>query len=52
MRGYTEIRTLTGKKIFVRMSREEIREQRLFKAEIILLPLLTVFVFAKAAGMI
>jgi len=49
---YTQIRTITGQKIFVRQSREMIRERRILWAEIILAPLVVIWVFAKAAGMI
>lgn len=52
MTGYTEIRTLSGRKIFVRMSREQIRERRILLAEMILAPLVMIFVGAMVAGMI
>jgi len=52
MREYTEVRTITGQKIFVRKSREEIREERIYWAEVILVPLFVIWFFAKCAGMI
>ena len=52
MTGYRQMRTITGRKIFVRMSREEIIDRRLYWAEVILAPLVMILVFAMAAGMI
>lgn len=52
MQEYRQIRTITGQKIFVRESREEARERKIFLAEVILTPLIVIYVFAKAAGMI
>lgn len=52
MKEYTEVRTITGRKIFVRKSKAEIREERIYWAEVILAPLVVIAVFAKFAGMI
>ena len=52
MMYYREIRTITGQKIFMRESREQRRDRMLLRAEIILAPIVTIFVFAVAAGMI
>ena len=52
MRPYRQIRTITGQKIFVRMTKEDIRERRLYWLEVVLTPILTVYIFALAAGMI
>ena len=52
MTGYRQIRTITGQKLFVRMSREEIRDRRLFWLEVLLTPAVVIYVFAKVAGMI
>lgn len=52
MRPYRQMRTITGQKIFVRMTKEEIRDRRLYWAEVILAPLVMILVFAMAAGMI
>ena len=52
MKEYTEVRTITGQKIFVRKSKAEIREERIYWAEVILAPLVVITVFAKFAGMI
>ena len=52
MTGYRQMRTITGRKIFVQMTREEIRDRRLFRLEIVLTPLIMILVAAKCAGMI
>ena len=52
MRPYRQIRTITGRKIFVRETAEERRNRIILRAEIIIAPLLTIFVFAVAGGMI
>lgn len=52
MQGYRTMRTITGRKVFVRMSKEEIRDRRLYWVEVVTAPLLTILVFAMAAGMI
>lgn len=52
MTGYRTVRTITGRKVFVRMTREEIRDRRLFRLEVVLTPLIMILVFAKCAGMI
>ena len=52
MKGYTQIRTITGRKIFVRMTKEEIRDRRIYWLEVVTIPLLMIYVFAKCAGMI
>lgn len=50
MQGYQMIRTISGRRMFVRMSRREIVERRLYWAEVVLAPLVTIIVFAFAAG--
>ena len=52
MQGYRTMRTITGRKVYVRMSKEEIRDRRLYWLEIVTVPALMIFLFAKAAGMI
>ncbi len=52
MKGYREVRTITGQKFFVRMTKEEIRDRRLYWLEVVLIPLVMIYVFAKCAGMI
>lgn len=52
MRPYRQIRTITGQKIFVRMTKEEIRDRRLYWLEVVTIPLMMIYVFAKCAGMI
>ena len=52
MRSYRQIRTITGQKIFVRETRRERADRLILRAEILLAPLVTIFVFAVAAGMI
>lgn len=52
MRPYRQIRTITGRKIFVKESREERIQRNILRAEMVLAPLVTIFVFALAAGMI
>lgn len=52
MRPYRQIRTITGQKIFVKETRQERADRLILRAEIILAPLLIIFVFAVAAGMI
>ena len=52
MTGYRTMRTITGRKIFVRMSREEIIDRRLYWLQVVLVPAVVIYVFAKAAGMI
>lgn len=49
---YTEMRTITGRKVFVRETREQRMERILFRAEIVLAPLFTIIIWALAAGMI
>ena len=46
------MRTITGRKLYVRMSKQEIRDRRLYWLEVIAVPALMIFLFAKAAGMI
>ena len=46
------MRTITGRKLYVRMSKQEIRDRRLYWLEVITAPLLTILAFAMAAGMI
>jgi len=52
MRPYRQIRTITGQKIWIRETRQERADRLILRAEIILAPLVAVFVFAVAAGMI
>lgn len=52
MRTYRQIRTITGQRIFVTETREERIQRHILRAEIFLAPLVTIFVFAVAAGMI
>ncbi|MBQ1291160.1 MAG: hypothetical protein IIY28_07400 [Lachnospiraceae bacterium] len=52
MTGYREIRTISGKKIWTRETRQEHADRLILRAEIILAPLIAIFVFAVAAGMI
>ena len=52
MRPYRQIRTITGRKIFVKETRQEHADRLILRAEIILAPLVSIFVFAVAAGMI
>ena len=52
MQGYREFRTVTGKKVWTRMTREEIRDRRMFRLEVVLTPVIMILVFAKCAGMI
>ena len=52
MRPYRQIRTITGRKIFVKETRQEPADRLILRAEIILAPIVTIFVFALAAGMI
>jgi len=52
MTGYREIRTITGQKIWVRETRRERTDRMILRLEIVLAPLVAIFVFAVAAGMI
>ena len=52
MKPYRQIRTITGQKIFVRETRQERADRLILRAEIILAPIVTIFVFAVAGGMI
>ena len=52
MRPYRQIRTITGQKIWIRETRQERADRMILRAEIVLAPLVAVFVFAVAAGMI
>ena len=52
MRTYRQIRTITGRKIFVTETREERAERMILRAEIIAAPLITILAFAIAGGMI
>ena len=52
MRPYRQIRTITGQRMFVRETRQEHADRLILRAEIILAPIVTIFVFAVAAGMI
>ena len=52
MRPYRQIRTITGRKIFVKETRQERADRIILRAEIIAAPLVTILVFAIAGGMI
>ena len=52
MRTYRQIRTITGRKIFVKETRQERADRLILRAEIIAAPLVTILVFAIAGGMI
>lgn len=52
MRGYREFRTITGKKVWTKMTRAEIWDRRLYWLQVVTIPLIMVWVFAKCAGMI
>ena len=52
MKPYRQIRTITGQKMFVRETRQEHADRLILRAEIILAPIVTIFIFALAAGMI
>ena len=52
MRPYRQIRTITGRKIFVKETRQERAERMILRAEIIAAPLVTILVFAVAGGLI
>ena len=50
--GYRTIRTISGRKVFVKMSKEEARDRKLFALEVLLTPAAVIYIFAKVAGMI
>ena len=52
MTTYRQVRTITGQRIFVKETREERIQRNILRAEIVLTPLVAIFVFAVAAGMI
>lgn len=52
MRPYRQIRTITGRKMFIRETRQERADRLILRAEIVLAPVVTIFIFALAAGMI
>ena len=52
LRTYRQIRSITGQKIFVKETRQERADRLILRAEILLAPLVTIFIFALAAGMI
>ena len=52
MRTYRQIRTITGRKIFVTETREERIQRNILRVEIIAAPLVTILVFAVAGGLI
>ena len=52
MTTYRQIRTITGRKIFVKETRQERAERMILRAEIIAAPLVTILVFAIAGGLI
>lgn len=49
---YREIRTIGGRRIFVKETREQRRDRLILRAEIILAPIVTIWVWAAVAGMI
>lgn len=49
---YRTYKTTMGRKIRVRMSREEIRERRIFAAAVVLSPFALCWLMAAAAGMV
>ena len=52
MRPYRQIRSITGQKIWIRETRQERADRLILRVEIFLAPLVTIFIFALAAGMI
>ena len=52
LRTYRQIRSITGQKIFVKETRQERADRLILRVEILLAPLVTIFIFALAAGMI
>ena len=52
MMTYREIRTITGRKMFVRETREQRLDRLILRAEIVLTPIVTILVWAAVAGMI
>ena len=52
MTTYRQIRTITGRKIFVKETQQERAERMILRAEIIAAPLVTILVFAIAGGII
>ena len=52
MNNYRRYKTTLGHRYVMRMCEDEIHERRLFHAALILAPLVMVFAFALAAGMI
>jgi hypothetical protein len=52
VKHYRQIRTITGRKIFVKETRQERADRMILRAEIIAAPLVTILVFAIAGGMI
>lgn len=49
---YRTFKTITGRKIRVRMSEAEIRERRIFLASVIITPFAMCWLMAAAAGMV
>ena len=52
MYGYRMEKTTMGRKFWVRMDEDEIRERRRFRALVVISPLAMILMFALAAGMI
>ena len=52
MTYYREARTITGRKIFVKETREERIQRNILRAEMVLAPLVMILVFAAAGGML
>lgn len=52
MTTYRQVRTITGRRIFVKETREERIQRNILRVEIIAAPLVTILVFAIAGGMI
>ena len=52
MRNYKRYKTTMGRKYYMRMCEDEKHDRRLFRAALVVSPLIAVFGFAAAAGMI
>lgn len=52
MSGYRTFKTTMGHKIRVKMTPQEIREQRILRAMILVTPFAMCWIFAIAAGMV
>ena len=52
MTGYKVIKTTMGRRFWVKMDEDEIRERKIYRAVVVMTPLVMIFSFALAAGMI